>query len=107
MQKKLSGLDQDEYSKIIEIDDEYYIYRVGETLALDDSKLDALRSYLLKEKEASVFDQWVLDQKAALQVTVNPSLEHFYSKDFELNDLSLEPFNVVSSDITYYPDSIP
>ncbi|MFC1595982.1 peptidyl-prolyl cis-trans isomerase [Candidatus Margulisiibacteriota bacterium] len=81
--KAVRNLPQNSLSKIIEIDDEYYIFKVGEIFRLNGNRREALRDYLFKEKQDHIFEDWLTKQKEAAQVTVNPALERFYGQPFE------------------------
>ncbi|MFH1428490.1 MAG: SurA N-terminal domain-containing protein [Candidatus Margulisiibacteriota bacterium] len=81
--KEVRRLKEKEISKVIEIDDEYYIYRVGEMLALDNQKRKALQDFLLNEKQEDIFGQWLIRQKNSSQITINPVLDPYYNESFD------------------------
>ncbi|MFC1478133.1 peptidylprolyl isomerase [Candidatus Margulisiibacteriota bacterium] len=81
--KEVRKLKENDISKVIEIDDEYYIFRVGEMLDLDNQKRKALRAFLLNEKQEDIFEQWLIRQKNGSQITINPVLEPYYNQSFD------------------------
>jgi parvulin-like peptidyl-prolyl isomerase len=77
--KKIRRLRTGEISRVIEVDDEFYIIKVGESLAFGADKRESVRAYLLKEKQQNVFDRWLTEQKTKAVIVVHPSLKEYYT----------------------------
>jgi len=76
--KKIRGLKSGDTSKPIEMDGEFYIIKIGETLAMTPDKREAVRDYLLKAKQQNIFEKWLDDQKAKGNIVFHPSLQKYY-----------------------------
>ena len=92
-QKEVSRLKKGDISKIIEIDNEYYLFQLGDILELGPRKLEALRLHLLQEKQEEFFDRWLERQKKQSQITLNPELRAIYYQ--KLDKESLPTLNAV------------
>jgi foldase protein PrsA len=81
--KPVSRLKKGEISKIIEMGEQFFIFKAGPALIMNENKKNALKMYLRKILEENIFEKWLAKEKAEAQISVSSALEYFYNKDID------------------------
>jgi len=92
---EMQNLKPGEISKILKINNEYYLFKAGEYLLLDKDKKKAIMDYLLVEKGEEILNKWLVQKKETAQISIHPTLKHYY--EIAIDDIFVPTSDMIPS----------